>query len=475
MQSGSVRHFTVAEFFCGCGGFSHGFWKSGKFRITLGNDIKPEALRTFKFNHSRDGLAPATLSDDIRLLSIDEAVSALDTYGVQRGELDCLIGGPPCQGFSQMKRSEHRQRGKIVRFKGYDRLAHDHRNDLVLRFLEIAANLNPKVILIENVPQMLRHGYHGVEGGLKESVELLLREMGYSTVIDKVNAADYGIPQLRERAIFLASRIGRIDFPEITHVDPSAPTIFSRHLPHWRTVRDAIYDLPFDPPFDEDSLAGRPLSTYNSNRLSDYAKLLRTSDAFPPNHLTRTYSEKVLSIVRQMKPGETWDDASKRIRAKYEKVIAKNSKRGESDAKTRDRLIKEKFLNSAFYRRYYWSAYTRLDWDRPALTITANSNFLGSGRFTHPDRDRGITMREAARLQSFDDDFRFITNSEDDWDTKNIGIGLDMIGEAVPPLLGTVFASKIAQALDAHYGKEDTNAVGAGSRIRCQQMSAAAT
>ncbi len=475
MQSGSVRRFTVAEFFCGCGGLSHGFWRSGKFRIALGNDIKAEALRTFKSNHSRDGLTPVTLSGDIRVLSIDEIVSALDSCGIQRGELDCLIGGPPCQGFSQMKRSEHRQRGKIVRFKGYDRLAHDRRNDLVLRFLEVAAALYPKVILIENVPQMLRHGYHGLVGGLRDNVELLLRDMGYSTVVDKVNAADYGVPQLRERAIFLASRIGRVDFPEITHVDPSAPSIYSSHLPHWRTVRDAIYDLPFDPPLDEDSLAGQPLSAYNTHRPSDYAKHLRTLDVFPSNHLTRTYSGKVLSIVRQMKPGETWDDASKRIRAKYEKVVDRNLKRGESEAKARDRLIKEKVLNAAFYRRYYWSAYTRLDWDRPALTITANSNFLGSGRFTHPDRDRGITMREAARLQSFDDDFRFITDSEDDRDTENIGIGLDMIGEAVPPLLGTAFASKIAQALEAYYGKEDTNAVGAGSPISHQQMSAAAT
>jgi len=475
MASGPVRLFTVAELFCGCGGFSHGFWRNGKFRIVLGNDIKPEALTTFKFNHSKNGRAPITLPDDIRLLSIDEIVSGLDACGVRRGELDCLIGGPPCQGFSQMKRSEQRQRGKIVRFKGYDRLAHDHRNDLVLRFLEVAAALNPKIILIENVPQMLRHGFHGIEGGLKENVEMLLREMGYSTVIDKVNAADYGVPQLRERAIFLASRIGRIDFPLITHVDPTAPKIISGSSPHWRTVKDAIADLPFDPPLGKDLLAGQPLSSYNDVRLSDYAKCLRTSSAFPWNHLTRIYGEKVLSIVRQMKPGVTWDDESKRIRAKYEKVIAKNVKRGESEAKTRDRLIKEKVLNAAFYRRYYWSAYTRLDWDRPALTITANSNFLGSGRFTHPDRNRGITMREAARLQSFDDDFRFITNSENDQDTTNIGIGLDMIGEAVPPLLGTVFASEIAQALEAHCGKERGEAVEVRSGIGSEQLSAAAT
>jgi site-specific DNA-cytosine methylase len=102
----------------------------------------------------------------------------------------------------------------------------------------------------------------------------------------------------------------------------------------------------------------------------------------------------------------------------------------------------------AFYRDYYWSAYTRLAWDRPALTITANANFLGSGRFTHPSADRGITMREAARLQSFDDDFRFITSDAGPDSTCKIGIGLDMIGEAVPPLLARAFAVKIAEQLD---------------------------
>jgi DNA (cytosine-5)-methyltransferase 1 len=475
MASDPRRPFTVAELFCGCGGFSHGFWRSSKFRIVLGNDIKPEALRTFKFNHTKNGFSPVTLRPDIRILSIDEIVSALASQGIRNGELDCLIGGPPCQGFSQMKRSEERQRGKIVRFKGYNRLAHDHRNDLVLRFLEIAATLNPKVILIENVPQMLRHGFHGVEGGLKGNVEVLLREMGYSTVVDKVNAADYGVPQLRERAIFLASRIGRIDFPQFTHVDPSAPKIISGHLPHWRTVKDAIADLPFDPPLGEDSFAGQPLSMYNDVRLSDYATYLRTSSAFPPNHLTRTYGEKVLSIVRHMKPGETWDDESQRIRAKYKKVIAKNSKRGESEGKARERLIKGKVLNAVFYRRYYWSAYTRLDWNRPALTITANSNFLGSGRFTHPDRDRGITMREAARLQSFDDNFRFITDSEDERDTTNIGIGLDMIGEAVPPLLGEAFASKIARALETYYRKDEPTGMVEEQGLGFNQTGIAAT
>jgi DNA-cytosine methyltransferase len=453
MASEPKRHYTVAEFFCGCGGSSHGFQRTGRFNVVFGNDIKPEALRTFELNHGNNGVPAGVLPGDIRKLSIDDINAKLLRAGVGAGELDCLIGGPPCQGFSQMRRSEERKPGEIVRFKGYDRLAHDPRNDLVLRFLEIAGFLNPKVILIENVPQMLRHGHNGKAGGLAESVILLLREMGYDTVVDTVNAADYGVPQLRERAIFLASRVGKIDFPAITHADPETSEAPQRPLPRWRTVRDAMDDLPLEPPVGHDELGGGSLALYRQGEISEYARLMRAVDHFPYNHITRKYSDTVLSIVRCMKAGETWDDASSRMQSKYKKVIAKYQRQRESDEHAIERLSKEGLLNASFFRSYYWSAYTRLAWDRPALTITANANFLGSGRFTHPDAERGITMREAARLQSFDDDFRFITNAKDDSHTTKIGIGLDMIGEAVPPLLGEAFARQIAMALDAHHAQ----------------------
>jgi DNA (cytosine-5)-methyltransferase 1 len=457
MQSASVRRYTAAEFFCGCGGLSHGFWRTGRFRVVFGNDIKPEALRTFELNHAEDSTSPGTLKGDIRTLSIAEINAKLKDRDVAGGELDCLIGGPPCQGFSQMRRSEQRKRGEIVRFRGYDRLAHDPRNDLVLRFLEIASFLKPKVIVIENVPQMLRHGHNGVVGGLADSIKLLLREMGYQAVIDTINAADYGLPQLRERAFFLASRIGQLSFPPITHVDRSAPEILVGHLPEWRTVEDAIGDLPLDPPIETDILGGGSATHYSSGGVSEYAKSLRTSTHFPFNHVSRKYSDRVLSIVREMRPGETWDGASERMRDEYEEIIANYRYEKEGKAATIERLGKQGMLNPVFFKRYYWSAYTRLRRDRPALTITANANFLGSGRFSHPERDRGITMREAARLQSFDDAFKFVTSATDDTDTSNIGIGLDMIGEAVPPLLGEAFAREIAPVLDAHYARCETD------------------
>jgi DNA (cytosine-5)-methyltransferase 1 len=447
------RRYNVAELFCGCGGLSHGFARSGYFRVVLGNDIKKAALRTFVHNHSRRQPPPEQLEGDIRAISVHEIEQALKRQNVAPGELDCLIGGPPCQGFSQMRRSEERLSDGLVRFKGYNKLSQDPRNDLVLRFLEIANALRPKIVLIENVPQMLRHGHNGVLGGLAANVKSMLQEMGYSILVGVINSADYGVPQLRERSFFLASRIGEIDFPKPTHADPEAAAFVSDGLLPWNTVRDALGDLPAAPPAKE-TLGGGPSSLYPRKKLSDYARLMRSALAFPFNHLTRSYSQRIIDIVKHMNPGETWDSASERMTARYEKLIAKRVKEGSTKKTKLDRrtakaqLTRENLINPVFYRRYYWSAYTRLDWDRPALTITANCNFLGSGRFTHPEEDRGITMREAARLQSFEDDFCFITSDMRD-DTGAIGVGMDMIGEAVPPLVGEAFARRAAAVLIA--------------------------
>src|SRR6266705_1360888 len=91
--------YSVAELFCGCGGFSHGFWRTGRFRVVFGNDIKKFALRSFELNHTRDGESPVVLQNDIRTTSDRQIVELLDSKGIET--LDCLLGGPPCQGFSQ--------------------------------------------------------------------------------------------------------------------------------------------------------------------------------------------------------------------------------------------------------------------------------------------------------------------------------------------------------------------------------------
>lgn len=442
--------YSLAEFFCGCGGTSRGFTRTGRFNAVLGNDIKPEALKTFEFNHKTDEISPAVIQQDIRTLPIDTIRDLLKDKGVNAGELDCMIGGPPCQGFSQLRRNPEREKGKIVKFRGYSQLAHDPRNDLVLRYLEIAEALRPKFLVIENVPQMLNHGFDGRLGKLSEIViEMLEKDMGYSVEVAVINSADYGVPQLRERAIFIASSVGIATLPKKTHADPQKTQLIKSGLKPWVTVADAIADLP-EPTVVEDTFGGGNIQHYLTSN-SDYAAMMKTSTVFPYNHISRTYKKSVLDIISEMHPGQTWDSESARMRKKYAGMISRKAKKdGLTEKSAQKKLEKEGKINPSFYKDYYWSAYSRLAWDTPALTITANANFLGSGRFTHPESLRGITMREAARLQSFDDDFRFITSINDDTDTTRIGIGMDMIGEAVPPLLASAIANHLADQLDAN-------------------------
>lgn len=444
----TTTNYTVAEFFSGCGGFSHGFSRTGRFQVVFGNDIKEFALKTFEHNHKNGDKSPLILKQDIRLITDTELVKMIEDQGV--GEIDCILGGPPCQGFSQMRRGETRQDSKIVRFGGYNKLDNDPRNDLVLRFLEVVAVLNPKVVVIENVPQFLSHYHDGKKGGIAQQVENIFNGLGYEMACDILNAADYGVPQLRQRAVIIASRIGKISLPSPSHGNIEISRENGKR--EWVTVADAISDLPPNPPLT-DSL-GRNQNGYLDIPLSEYAQLMRTSQGFPYNHITRPYQDRVTRIIEHMRQGETWDEASARMREGFEIILEGSISIGESRDHALQRLEAEGTIISAFYKRYYWSAYTRLAWNRPALTITANANFLGSGRYTHPSQNRGITMREAARLQSFDDAFTFYTSDKKSV-TENIGIGLDMIGEAVPPLLAKAVAEIIIKHLDNNKGNSN--------------------
>jgi DNA (cytosine-5)-methyltransferase 1 len=434
--------YYVAELFCGCGGFSHGFWRTGRFETVLGNDVKKFALETFRLNHTHGAHEPAVIEQDIRTVTDFEIIKLLKAKGVEN--LDVLVGGPPCQGFSQMRRTEGRRDSKVVRFGGYNKLDQDPRNDLVLRFLELAAALNPKVIVIENVPQFLSHYHDGKRGGIAQQVEEVLGELGYEVACGILNAADYGVPQLRQRAVIIASRLGKITLPMPSHGEREL-VAGSGTLP-WVTVEDALADLPKNPPL-HDTLGGQT-GAYACSAQSSFVKQMRTVKAFPYNHITRTYQKQIIAIIQQMTPGETWDEASERMRNRFDSMVTKATAKGEKEATARKRLEAEGKILPQFYKRYYWSAYTRLAGNRPALTITANANFLGSGRFTHPTMDRGITMREAARLQSFDDAFTFYTSDNPTKKTENIGVGIDMIGEAVPPLLARAIGETVAVHLD---------------------------
>lgn len=403
--------FTVADLFCGAGGLSLGFDLARRFDVIYGSDINKEAAATFQTNHAVfGGVKPAVEVEDIRKLDADAVLAKTRQHGVRKaGDLDCLIGGPPCEGFSQ-NRTVREGGGRTHKF------IDDPRNILFRWFVGLAAKLRPKIVLIENVPDLIRHR----DGKTRDEVLSALDAAGYAATARILNAADYGVPQMRRRAFFLAQRKDdlekhgiRLEFPQATHrpYPMMHESLISREdwLPgdsgYWVSLREALADLPT--PTDDDDYDHTAVE-YPSATLTTFRALMRSPRGVPYNHLARKLGKGGLVRLRALRPGQTCAELPAELRPKG----------------------------------FYHFSYTRGVWSEPARTITKFCYHVGSGRFGHPDEDRALTTRECARLQSFPDDFRFLGTSE----IRRLSA---LVGSAVPPLLGMALARQVAQYLDA--------------------------
>lgn len=369
----------VVDLFSGCGGLSVGFAAEG-FQILLGADIRSVALRTFTRNFP-EALA---LNQDLRTVS---PLDLLNMIRLDPGELDCLVSGPPCQGFSKNVPASQRH-------------LDSPKNLLMLRFLDFVTLLKPKAVLIENVAE-IRNAY-----GQAYTTEIIktLTDLGYNVMSGRFNAADYGVPQLRRRAFFLANRLEKsCVFPEKTHFPPGAPAnLFNwEHPANYVTAWEAIGDLP-----PVESGGGVSPCEYPEGPLSDYARDMRCDSPLLHDHVARPLAPKQLERVQHLAPGEGagFDMLPEALRPKMG----------------------------------YSGAYARLFPNEPARTITRWVFHPGSGRYYHPFQDRVITIREAARLQSFPDHFIF----EGTYVQK-----ASQVGEAVPPRLASKFARIIKDLL----------------------------
>lgn len=213
----------AVDLFCGCGGISVGLKKSG-FEVIAGIDIEKKYLASFKHNFPN----AKALNTDIKTVSPTEFMLAV---AIAPGELDLLVGGSPCQGFS-----------KNVPRK--NRYLEDPKNLLVKSFLDYCEVLQPKMILIENVAEMK----NGFEEAYSQEIIKRLQEEGYIVTTAVLNSADYGVPQRKKRAFFMANRYG-IQFspPKPTHASIEKSinkTIDLFAQPTHVTVWDAIGDLP---------------------------------------------------------------------------------------------------------------------------------------------------------------------------------------------------------------------------------------
>ena len=356
------------DLFCGCGGISAGLRWAG-FQVLAGVDFEPNYISTFTHNF------PSSKSLQLDLAKTQPA-EFMHLVGIEKGEIDLLAGGPPCQGFS-----------KNVPRK--NRYLEDSRNELIKTFLNYCEELQPRFVLMENVAEMK----NGFEKTYTDEILLRLNEAGYTVTYAILNSADYGVPQRRRRAFFLANRNGvKFKLPEQTHSNANNLFGFSNQI----TVWDAIGDLPSRFHTDNEDTE----SEYFCKPFSDFQKLIRNGNKTVANHFARFLQPKQFERLSSIEPGQGMKDLPLHLRTKGG----------------------------------YSGAYGRLTKDMVAPTITRWVFHPGSGRWGHPVDTRLLTIREIARIQSFPDDYEFVGTY-----IQQAG----QLGNAVPPLL----VKKIVESL----------------------------
>ncbi len=366
--------FTTIDLFSGCGGISEGL-READFDVVAAADNNPKYSITYKKNFSG-------------VKFIDKSLSDLDPYefmelvGIRVGQLDLLTGGPPCQGFSKnVPRSQREIDSK--------------NNLLVTTFLEYCTAIRPKAILMENVAEM-RNSF---DETYTLEIKTTLGKLGYVVNEGVLNAADYGIPQRRRRAFFVALNDESLQFifPPPTHQASTEQNFF---IKPYLTVNDAVADLPRLKDGE-----GEEQMQYTSAPFSEYQKQMRKGSNILFNHKTRKLRETQYNRLACLRPGEGIKQLPDNLRPKGG----------------------------------YSGAYGRLTWDMVPPTITRWIFHPGSGRWGHPEDIRILTTRETARIQSFPDSFRFFGSFTD---------MAGQLGNAVPPLIGKILGEAIAQRLN---------------------------
>lgn len=321
-----MHSLSAIDLFAGAGGLSLGLGRSG-FDVRLAVEYDPIAVQTYKRN-----LGDHVLAADIHTVT---ARKLLTNAHLRKGECDLLAGGPPCQGFSVQRR-------------GSDK---DERNDLVLHFARLIEGVLPKMFLMENVAGLLSNRGRPFLERLIAHVD----ECGYDADVVKIEAADFGVPQMRSRVLVVGRRRD-LNLPHFTLPEPF------RTPEKYMTVKEAIGDLP-SPPADGKS----------HPEVANHAREVRLSSTN-------------LERLRHIPPGGGREHLPPHLQLPCH-------------------------VNNPSHR--HMDVYGRLHWDRPSGTITARFDSFTRGRFAHPEEHRSLTLREGARLQTFPDDFVFAGNRED--------------------------------------------------------------
>ncbi len=387
----------IGDLFAGAGGLSEGFHRAG-FEVAFVVDADAVALKTYRINH------PAVPEDRIVCGDIRGMERGTFRRLAGRRRLDVLVGAPPCQGFSHVG---HRSKRTLT---GYA-VTQDERNYLYQDFVRSCDELRPRLLLMENVP-----GMSSAKAGdlsFLDACARALAKQGYRTVTWRLNALAFGVPQDRVRYFLVGAREGRLPSePAGTYQDMRAKDFDVSALPPV-TFDEATFDLPSRGAGEGEGVEfwtahGDAAAGAYRRYLSKFGLLSRSRLIF--NHTVRYHNPRDLELYSLLRPGEDSIHAVERHR----------------------RADLMRYRSDVFDDKY-----ARLRGDRPCKTIVAHLAKDGNG-YIHPSQVRSITLREAARIQSFRDDYAFCGSGSDQW---------VHLGNAVPPVMAEAIARSFLAAI----------------------------
>jgi DNA (cytosine-5)-methyltransferase 1 len=390
-----VRTLFTIDLFSGAGGLAYGFSGAG-FHPLVANDFDATAGATFVAN----------FKDTPFLLRGIEKIPGkelLDIAGAQTGTVDALLGGPPCQAFSVY----NHQRG-----------FHDERSGLFREYLRVVEEVQPKIVVMENVV-----GMTSLDGGRAiEEMHRSLGKLGYAVQHRILRAEEYGVPQERRRIFFIGSRVGPILWPEPSH--GRSDDLLTSRLDPFVSVWDAIGDLPKI----EMGEGEEEVRRYTRTARTDYQVAMRDGSDGVRNHCAPQLAEINVKRMRHIPQGGSWRDLPHNLLPAGMKLARRSD---------------------------HTKRYGRLDPQGLFSTILTKAD-LHWGAYIHPEQDRTLTVRECARAQSFPDRFQF---------TGCRGDQFKQVGNAVPPLLAQAVAWSVRSMVEAATESVRDVRAGAGRKI----------
>lgn len=435
------------DLFCGAGGMSEGILQAG-FHILFSNDISEDAAKTYVNRHHQLGLIQGYNTyfhrADIRDLNgnfINQCIRDLDIFN--NGELnlprdiDAIFGGPPCQGFSRAGR----------------RQADDPRNMLFKEYVRIINEINPKYVVMENVEGFLDtklENFEGLNGNIYEGQvyvkDILINELNnieYNVLEPRLlDASDYGVPQKRKRAIFIAYRndVSEPRYPDATHIDNKV------------SIKDAISDLILN-----DKLRGdfnQNQSEYQRESINGRTRTIDGRNVRYNGLMNYEMSKHTPAIVERFSLYNEGEDTSQlksrilklgidlEMKPNLLKLLEKklNKDRNQIIEKFRNANVEKEEVDILLTKKSIRKRLNHLE--QSATVVTLPDDMIS------PFENRIFSVREMARLQSFDDSFEFLGKRTTGGDKrKSETPQYTQVGNAVPPLLAKAIASEIRNAI----------------------------